>query len=84
VGGNPELVVDGVTGTLSEQDRFGAAIQRYLTSPGLRARHGAAGRVRAVERFSLDAMVQGYVELYDEVLYGRPNGLAARNPIADQ
>ena len=84
VGGNPELVVDGVTGTLSEQDRFGATIQRYLASPELRARHGAAGRARAVERFSLDAMVQGYVELYDEVLYGRPNGLPARNPIAGQ
>ena len=84
VGGNPELVVDGVTGTLSERDRFGATIQRYLASPELRARHGAAGRARAVERFSLDAMVQGYVELYDEVLYGRPNGLPDRNPIADQ
>ena len=46
VGGNPELVVDGVTGTLSEQDRFGATIQRYLASPELRARHGAAGRAR--------------------------------------
>lgn len=84
VGGNPELVVDGVTGTLSEQDRLATAIQRYLASPELRARHGAAGRARAVERFSLDAMVQGYVELYDEVLYGRPNGLPDRNPIADQ
>jgi len=84
VGGNPELVIDGVTGTLSEQDGFGAAIQRYVASPALRARHGAAGRARAVEQFSLDAMVQGYVELYDEVLYGRPNGLPLRNPIAGQ
>jgi len=83
VGGNPELVVDGVTGMLSEQDQFGATIQRYLASPELRARHGAAGRARAVERFSLDAMVQGYVELYDEVLYGRPNRLPDRNSIAD-
>ncbi|MDH4071475.1 MAG: TIGR03088 family PEP-CTERM/XrtA system glycosyltransferase [Gammaproteobacteria bacterium] len=84
VGGNPELVVDGVTGAVSEQDRFGAVIQRYLANPELRAQHGAAGRARAVERFSLDAMVQGYVELYDEVLYGRTNGRPARNPMADK
>ena len=82
VGGNPELVIDGVTGALTEPGGFGAAVERYLEDPGLRVRHGAAGRARAVEQFSLDAMIRGYVELYDEVLYGRTPGLPSRNPAA--
>ena len=68
VGGNPELVLDGVTGALFEPGGLAEAIRRYVADPELRARHGAAGRVRAVEKFGLDAMVQGYLDLYDEVL----------------
>jgi sugar transferase (PEP-CTERM/EpsH1 system associated) len=77
VGGNPELVVDGVTGALYGPEGPAAAIERYMADPSLRARHGAAARARVVESFSLDAMIRGYVDLYDEVLHGAAEDRAA-------
>ena len=71
VGGNPELVVDGVTGRLYDPaDPAGLeqALLPYLTDPALRQAHGAAGRDRVVQNFSLDAMVERYLDLYDELL----------------
>ena len=76
VGGNPELVVDGVTGTLYEPDRERAleeALLPYITDPALRDAHGSAGRGRVVQNFSLDAMVQRYLDLYDELLDTGPS-----------
>ena len=76
VGGNPELVVDGATGTLYEPDRERAleeALLPYLTDPALGKAHGEAGRVRAVQNFSLDAMVQRYLDLYDDLLDTGPS-----------
>jgi glycosyltransferase involved in cell wall biosynthesis len=66
-GGNPELVHDGVTGQLVPvQD--GAALNRaiaaYLDDPSLRPQHGAAGRKRVREEFTVEAMVDGYLQLY--------------------
>jgi sugar transferase (PEP-CTERM/EpsH1 system associated) len=75
VGGNPELVLDGVTGTLYDPSAPGGAeeaLLRYVTDPALRRTHGAAGLARAVQKFSLDAMVQRYVDLYDELLARAP------------
>lgn len=71
VGGNPELVADGVTGRLYDPvDPQGLerALLPYLTDPALRQAHGKAGRNRVVQNFSLDAMVERYVGLYDELL----------------
>lgn len=71
VGGNMELVVDGVTGRLydpSGPDALEQALLPYLTDPALRRAHGTAGRERAVQRFSLDAMVDRYRAMYDELL----------------
>ena len=71
VGGNPELVVDGVTGALvpsSDPEALAQALLRYVGSPALRATHGTAARQRALEHFSLDAMRTGYDELYMESL----------------
>jgi sugar transferase (PEP-CTERM/EpsH1 system associated) len=71
VGGNPELVAHGATGALvpaSDATALGDALVPYLDDGGLRAAHGAAGR-RAVEaRFSLDAMVAAYLDVYDAAL----------------
>jgi glycosyltransferase involved in cell wall biosynthesis len=74
VGGNPELVVDGVTGHL--YDPAGAAsleqaLLPYLEDPFVRHAQGAHARERAVRNFSLDAMVQRYLDLYDELLSSR-------------
>jgi sugar transferase (PEP-CTERM/EpsH1 system associated) len=71
VGGNVELVESGVTGSLFEpgdMETLAGRLADYVGSPELRARHGAAGRARAVERFSLGAMTRGYEDLYDGVL----------------
>lgn len=70
VGGNPELVDDGVTGTLVAPADCGSlaqAMRRYLNDPDLRASHGAAGAERAKQMFSSQAMVDGYQRLYDSL-----------------
>jgi sugar transferase (PEP-CTERM/EpsH1 system associated) len=74
VGGNPELVVDGETGMLvppSDPVAMAGAIQSYLNDPAKLQRHGQAGRKRAVEHFSIEKMVEGYLGVYDEVLAER-------------
>jgi sugar transferase (PEP-CTERM/EpsH1 system associated) len=77
VGGNPELVVDGATGTLvpaSDPPAMAAAMRRYLVDRGLVAQHGAEGRRVATSRFAIDAMVRSYVSVYDSVLAARTSG----------
>ena len=67
VGGNPELVRDGVTGTLvpaRDPDRLGGAIERLLRDPALRRRMGEAGRARVEREHSLERMVADYDALY--------------------
>jgi glycosyltransferase involved in cell wall biosynthesis len=74
VGGNSELVVEGETGMLvpsSDPVAMAEAIQSYLKDPEKLARHGQTGRKRAVEHFSIEKMVEGYLSLYDEVLSAR-------------
>jgi sugar transferase (PEP-CTERM/EpsH1 system associated) len=70
VGGNPELVVHGETGLLYEPDAADGLVRgllRLLDEPGLRQACGAAARRRAQDSFSLDAMVQRYLDIYDEL-----------------
>ena len=68
VGGNLELIEGGRTGAFFAP-RDTAALSRLLhpsaTDPGLRHRHGDAGRQIAVSRFSLNAMVAQYIDVYD-------------------
>jgi sugar transferase (PEP-CTERM/EpsH1 system associated) len=66
-GGNPELVEDGVTGTLvpvGDPEALAGAIAGYLGDPVRRTSHGQAARQRAVERFDLGKMVAAYRDLY--------------------
>jgi sugar transferase (PEP-CTERM/EpsH1 system associated) len=70
-GGNPELVVDGLTGALYDQgdpNGLATAVEQYVQQADLRQSHGEAGRRRVIEQFSLDAMVTRYGEFYDDVL----------------
>ena len=74
VGGNPELVVDGVTGRLvlkQEPDAMATAIAEYLDKPELRRQHGSMGRERCLQRFSLGRMVGDYLGVYDACLGSR-------------
>lgn len=68
VGGNPELVKDGNTGALfapGDAEQLAKLLRTYADDPELRHEHGSAGRVRAGEGFSMDAMVENYLSVYD-------------------
>ena len=68
VGGNPELVDDGVTGTLVDPyrpDQMADSIMAYLNNPDTITRHGEHGQKRVMERFSIIAMVDQYEAVYN-------------------
>lgn len=70
VGGIPEVVSDGVNGTLvpaSDPAALARALGDYFLQPALAASHGTAGRERVVRSNSIAAMVEGYATLYDTV-----------------
>jgi sugar transferase (PEP-CTERM/EpsH1 system associated) len=67
VGGNIELVQDGLTGRLIEPRRpeaLAKALTGYFHDPALACAHGAAGRERAAREFGLERMLAGYTALY--------------------
>ena len=71
VGGNPELVVEHETGLLvpsADAEALAGALEGYVKDTSLTRQHGAAGRRRAEQRFSLQAMVEGYLGIYDQVM----------------
>lgn len=77
VGGNVELVEDGVTGEFfqpTDASALADLLVKYALDPVLRARHGQAGRERACSQFSLHVMVQRYCDLYDGLTGGAVPG----------
>jgi glycosyltransferase involved in cell wall biosynthesis len=67
VGGNPEIVVDGVTGDCvpsGDATALAAALTAMLQDGDRARRMGAAGRARVKERFTFEGMVLGYEALY--------------------
>ncbi len=67
VGGNPEVVVAGVTGLLvapSDPAALAAATLTLTGDPATAAAMGAAGRARVADRFGSAAMVEAYSRLY--------------------
>jgi glycosyltransferase involved in cell wall biosynthesis len=67
IGGIPELVVDGETGVLFEPGdayELRSRISRLMDDPSLRARMGAAGRVRVEKQFSVDKHNANLLETY--------------------
>ncbi len=68
VGGNAELVDDGVDGLLvpsGDVQSMAAALVRLADSPAVAAAMGRAGRLAVEQRFSLGAMVATYQSIYD-------------------
>ena len=69
VGGTPEIVFDGITGTLINDDDVPglmSAISNYVEDPELRRRHGLAARERVQADFNLDLMVGKYLDVYSQ------------------
>lgn len=71
VGGTSEAVDDGRTGLLvppRDADALAAAVVRMLEDSGPEMRRlGLAGRERQQRRFTVDAMVEGTLDVYAEV-----------------
>ncbi len=71
VGGNPELVMHGQTGTLvppSDPNKMALAIHDYVLNPEKGKLQGSAARMRVEQFFGLDTMVKKYMDLYDRAL----------------
>jgi glycosyltransferase involved in cell wall biosynthesis len=67
VGGNPECVVHGATGFIvppGDDEAMARCLLEVLSTPGLAAEMGEAGRARVAELFDVDGMVRRTVELY--------------------
>lgn len=74
VGGNPELVRDGIEGLLvprGDRRAIGTALLRILDDPSLASTMGAAGRARAATCYRLDQAVENYLGLFREVAHWR-------------
>ena len=90
VGGLPELVEHGITGFLApcrDDASLAAALIRLYRDPVLCKRMASVAAQRAVEKFSLEGMLNAYRDVYREVLDGnrrgqvrKQNGLRAPSP----
>ena len=68
-GGIPEIIDDGVTGSLvAERDAgaMAARLRELVRDPAMRARLGAAARQKMLREYDLDQRVRSLEALYDE------------------
>jgi sugar transferase (PEP-CTERM/EpsH1 system associated) len=71
VGGNPELLEPGVTGTLvprNDPESMAHAMRAYVESTELCRRQGSEARRTVERRFGMEAMVNAYMAVYDSML----------------
>lgn len=77
VGGIPEVVDDGVTGTLVTYDEsdipgfeagLADAVNALVADPGTAGRYGAAGRRRCIDEFSWARIAEQTLHVYRDVL----------------
>lgn len=71
VGGNSEVVADGITGFLVPSDcpdSLANAIMKFIRDPGIGFNMGSAGRKRVIEKFSLLKTSAAYFEQYKKIL----------------
>lgn len=71
VGGNGDIIKDGVNGTLVEPEKpqqLSDALEKIIRTHGLAIRMGFEARATVEERFALDMIIERYGTLYSEVL----------------
>jgi glycosyltransferase involved in cell wall biosynthesis len=74
-GALPEMVgKGGLTHPTQDPQALAGQLVRILTNTSLRTELATAARGRAVTRYSLDAMCQGYINLYLNLAQGRKGG----------
>ncbi len=69
-GAIPELLIDGVTGTLVQPGDVAGlaqAVVGYAQRPELRREHGTAARARAIQHFGIDDCARAYLDLFREL-----------------
>jgi sugar transferase (PEP-CTERM/EpsH1 system associated) len=84
VGGNSELVAENETGTLvqaADVEAMTRALHDYVLDPDLRIRHGMEGRSRVEKNFSIQRMVQQYMDVYESLLERRGDRSVRRSEI---
>jgi glycosyltransferase involved in cell wall biosynthesis len=80
VGGNPELIEDGVHGLLvppGDSSALAKAIDRLLTNPALAVQLGHSARLRAQQRYGRLNMVRRFEEFYARLVFGSDRSLVA-------
>ena len=76
VGGNPELVVNGVTGFLvpvQDMTAFAQRVIELVRDDELRHAMGVAGQRRVAQRFALPEVAHRYLDVYAELQGGTGN-----------
>jgi len=71
VGGNPEVVIHGVTGFLvppKNPEALAESLMVLYKKPDLRAKMGKSGRERVLKIYSLSQTANQYTQLYREIL----------------
>jgi glycosyltransferase involved in cell wall biosynthesis len=80
-GGIPEAVRDGENGVLvppGDVRALGTAVAALLADPERRRTLGSAGRALMAREFSVDAMVDGNLKVYQELVEARGSAAPAR------
>lgn len=86
VGGIPDLVQDGASGALvppSDPQALAEALAGYVRDRARARSHGAAGRAIVERRYSMHAMLDAYLDLYDGLCQSKMNTKKAITPCAE-
>ena len=86
VGGIPEVVSDGVHGSLvpaGDPEALAQALAAYVRDPALAAAHGRAARERIEHQYSMAAMLAAYLGLYDRLCKSKTTLQQAITPCAE-
>lgn len=77
VGGNPEVVLDGVTGMLvppEDHEKLAAAIISMLKDDDFRNKSGNEALALFTREFTIDRHCEALTEYYFQVMQGKPSG----------